>query len=39
VDKKLHAKITAAYDRVRDTACQRQVDGRTAVYKERGIFP
>jgi glutamate dehydrogenase (NAD(P)+) len=50
VDKKLHAKITAAYDRVRDTARQRQVDWRTAayivalshletVYKERGIFP
>ena len=50
VDRKLHAKITAAYDRVRDTARQRQVDWRTAayivalahleaVYKERGIFP
>ena len=50
VDQKLHAKITAAYDRVRDTARQRQVDWRTAayivalthletVYKERGIFP
>jgi glutamate dehydrogenase (NAD(P)+) len=50
VDRKLHAKITAAYDRTRDTARQRQVDWRTAayivalthletVYKERGIFP
>jgi glutamate dehydrogenase (NAD(P)+) len=50
VDRKLHAKITTAYDRVRDTARQRQVDWRTAVYivalthletvyKERGIFP
>jgi glutamate dehydrogenase (NAD(P)+) len=50
VDRKLHAKITGAYDRVRDTARQRQVDWRTAayivalthletVYKERGIFP
>jgi glutamate dehydrogenase (NAD(P)+) len=50
VDKKLHAKITAAYDRTRDMARQRQVDWRTAayivalthletVYKERGIFP
>jgi len=50
VDQKLHAKITAAYDRMRDTARQRQVDWRTAayivalshleaVYKERGIFP
>jgi len=50
VDRKLHAKISAAYDRTRDTARQRQVDWRTAayivalshletVYKERGIFP
>jgi glutamate dehydrogenase (NAD(P)+) len=50
VDQKLHAKITAAYDRTRDMARQRQVDWRTAayivalshleaVYKERGIFP
>ncbi len=50
VDRKLHAKITAAYDRMLDTARQRQVDWRTAayivalshleaVYKERGIFP
>lgn len=50
VDRKLHTKITEAYDRVRDTARQRQVDWRTAayivalshlelVYKERGIFP
>jgi len=50
VDRKLHAKITGAYDRVRDMARQRQVDWRTAayivalthleaVYKERGIFP
>jgi glutamate dehydrogenase (NAD(P)+) len=50
VDRKLHAKITAAYDRTRDMARQRQVDWRTAayivalshleaVYKERGIFP
>jgi glutamate dehydrogenase (NAD(P)+) len=50
VDRKLHAKITAAYDRTRDTARQRQVDWRTAayivalshletVYKQRGIFP
>jgi glutamate dehydrogenase (NAD(P)+) len=50
VDRKLHSKITAAYDRTRDTARQRQVDWRTAayivalshleaVYKERGIFP
>jgi len=50
VDRKLHAKITAAYDRTRDTARQRRVDWRTAayivalshletVYKQRGIFP
>jgi glutamate dehydrogenase (NAD(P)+) len=50
VDRKLHAKISAAYDRARDTARQRQVDWRTAayvvalshletVYKQRGIFP
>lgn len=50
VDRKLHAKITAAYDRVRDVARRREVDWRTAayivalshleaVYKERGIFP
>jgi glutamate dehydrogenase (NAD(P)+) len=50
VDRKLHAKITAAYDLTRDMARQRQVDWRTAayivalshleaVYKERGIFP
>jgi glutamate dehydrogenase (NAD(P)+) len=50
VDRKLHAKITGAYDRVRDMARQRQVDWRTAayivalshletVYKEHGIFP
>lgn len=50
VDRKLHAKITAAYERTRDTARQRQADWRTAayivalthleaVYKERGIFP
>jgi glutamate dehydrogenase (NAD(P)+) len=50
VDRKLHAKITAAYDRVRDVARLRSVSWRTAayivalshleaVYKERGIFP
>jgi len=50
VDRKLQAKITAAYDRVRDMAQRRNVDWRTAayivalshleaVYKERGIFP
>jgi len=50
VDRKLHAKITAAYGRVRDTAAQQSLDWRTAayivalshleaVYKERGIFP
>jgi glutamate dehydrogenase (NAD(P)+) len=50
VDRKLQAKIAAAYDRVRDMAQRRNVDWRTAayivalshleaVYKERGIFP
>ena len=50
VDRKLHGKLTAAYDRVREEAHRRQVDWRTAayivalshleaVYKERGIFP
>ncbi len=50
VDGKLQAKITAAYDRVRDVATVRGVDWRAAayivalshletVYKERGIFP
>lgn len=50
VDRKLHAKITDAYDRVREVARVRGVDWRTAayivalshlegVYKERGIFP
>ena len=50
VDRKLHAKITAAYARVRDTAVRESLDWRTAayivalshleaVYKERGIFP
>jgi len=50
VDRKLHAKITAAYDRVQAAARERALDWRTAayivalnhleaVYKERGIFP
>jgi glutamate dehydrogenase (NAD(P)+) len=50
VDRKLHAKITAAYGRVRDLARLKGVDWPTAaymvtlshleaVYKERGIFP
>jgi len=50
VDRKLHAKITSAYDRVRDIARQRQIDWRMAAYvvalshletayKEHGIFP
>ncbi len=50
VDRKLHAKITAAYDQVRGVVRDRGVDWRTAayivalshleaVYKERGIFP
>ncbi len=50
VDRKLQAKITAAYDGVRDVARVRGVDWRTAayivalshletVYRERGIFP
>jgi len=50
VDRRLHAKILAAYERVRDMARSRKVDWRLAayivalshleaVYKERGIFP
>jgi glutamate dehydrogenase (NAD(P)+) len=50
VDRKLHKKIVAAYERVRDTANKLDTDWRTAayvvalsylekVYKERGIFP
>ena len=50
VDGKLRRKINAAYDRVRDTAVEMDVDWRTAayicalsrlekVYTERGIFP
>lgn len=50
VDRKLHAKITAAYARVRDAAAAQALDWRTAayvvalshleaVYKDRGIFP
>lgn len=50
VDRKLHKKIVAAYERVRDMASKLDTDWRTAayvvalsylekVYKERGIFP
>lgn len=50
VDAKLHKKIVAAYERVRETADHYKTDWRTAayivaltrlehVYKERGIFP
>ncbi len=50
VDGKLHRKIVAGYERVRDTAREHNIDWRTAayivalsrletVYKERGIFP
>lgn len=50
VDSKLKKRITTAYDRVRDKACELNCDYRTAayvlalsrlekVYKERGIFP
>jgi len=50
VDGKLHSKIVAGYERVRDTAREHNIDWRTAayivalsrletVYKERGIFP
>ena len=50
VDQKLHRKITAAYDRVKETAERFNTDWRTAayivaltrleaVYKEHGIFP
>jgi glutamate dehydrogenase (NAD(P)+) len=50
VDMKLHKKITHAYQKVRETAVEHNVDLRTAayivalsaleiVYKERGIFP
>jgi glutamate dehydrogenase (NAD(P)+) len=50
VDSKLHKKIVAAYERVRDVARRMKTDWRTAayivalshlerVYKERGIFP
>jgi glutamate dehydrogenase (NAD(P)+) len=50
VEGKLRRKITAAYERVRDTARAQGTDWRTAayvvaferlasVYKERGIFP
>ncbi len=50
VDSKLKKRITNAYDRVRDKACELNCDARTAayvlalsrlekVYKERGIFP
>ncbi|MEP0848481.1 MAG: Glu/Leu/Phe/Val dehydrogenase [Phycisphaerae bacterium] len=50
VDAKLHKKITAAYQRVHETAESLKTDWRTAayvvaltrlehVYKERGLFP
>ena len=50
VDAKLHKKIVAAYEKVRDKARSQTMDWRTAayivalsrlekVYKERGIFP
>ncbi|MCL4234417.1 MAG: Glu/Leu/Phe/Val dehydrogenase [Deltaproteobacteria bacterium] len=50
VDAKLHKKIVAAYERVRETAARYNTDPRTAaqivalehlqnVYRERGIFP
>ncbi len=50
VDRKLHAVLLAAYDRVRDAARELKADWRTAaytvalrrleaVYLERGIFP
>ncbi len=50
VDTKLRKRITAAFDGIRDTARERNVDWRTAgymialsrlekVYKERGVFP
>ena len=50
VDKKLHKKITKAFEKVKSTAKEFEVDWRTAayivalsrlemVYKERGIFP
>lgn len=50
VDAKLHRKIVAGYERVRDTASEYKIDWRTAayivaltrletVYRERGIFP
>ena len=50
VDTKLHRKITAAYDKVKETAETLNTDWRTAayivaltrletVYKEHGIFP
>jgi glutamate dehydrogenase (NAD(P)+) len=50
VDSKLHRKMATAYERVRDTAAERQTDWRTAAYilaltriekvvLERGIFP
>jgi len=50
IDRKLHKKITRAYEKVRNTASEYDVDWRIAacivalvrlakVYKERGIFP
>ena len=50
VDAKLHKRIIAAYEQVRNTARDYETDWRTAayivalsrlatVYKERGIFP
>ncbi len=50
VDAKLHKKIVAAYERVREMAARYSTDPRTAaqivalehlqaVYRERGIFP
>ena len=50
VDSKLHRKITAAYDKVKETAESYDTDWRTAayivaltrletVYREHGLFP